>query len=216
MKKIGVIGISDAWSSLHLVEVIKEKTGFGLLIDMENTFFDSNQNTVFYKSGNQLYNLRELDAVIIKKISQTYSPELAGRLEILNFLNKSEVLFFSEPDKIAACYNRLANTMILQKNGIPMPPTVITESVELAIETVKKYHDAVFKPLFSTKARGMILVNSEDPEMPKIIEQFSKNNPIMYIQQKIEIPEFDLGVSFLGGKYVGTYSRCKKGNNKII
>ncbi len=31
----------------------------------------------------------------------------------------------------------------------------------------------------------------------------------MYIQKKIEIPEYDLGVSFLGGKYVGTYSRCK-------
>jgi ribosomal protein S6--L-glutamate ligase len=43
------------------------------------------------------------------------------------------------------------------------------------------------------------------------IEAFHADNPIMYMQQKIELPGQDLGIVFLGGKYMTTYARCGTG-----
>ncbi|MDH3901268.1 MAG: ATP-grasp family protein, partial [Gammaproteobacteria bacterium] len=39
---------------------------------------------------------------------------------------------------------------------------------------------------------------------------FQAENPVMYIQQKIDLPGRDLGLVFLGGDYLGTYARVSK------
>lgn len=98
--------------------------------------------------------------------------------------------------------------MTLQSAGIPMPETVITESVDHAVEAATDFGNAVFKPLFSTKARGMIVVNRETCER-SAVEAFKAANPVMYIQKMVEIPGKDLGVVFLGGEYLTTYARVR-------
>jgi tetrahydromethanopterin:alpha-L-glutamate ligase len=44
------------------------------------------------------------------------------------------------------------------------------------------------------------------------IRAFQADNPMMYIQQKIELPGRDLGMVFLDGKYLGSYARVSKGD----
>ena len=44
------------------------------------------------------------------------------------------------------------------------------------------------------------------------IEAFRKENPIVYVQQKLALPGRDLGLVFLGGKYLGAYARVKQGD----
>jgi ribosomal protein S6--L-glutamate ligase len=96
--------------------------------------------------------------------------------------------------------------------GIPMPPTTITENVDLACQALDKYGEAVFKPLYSSKARGMIVLTA-GPGAREIISEYKLDNPIMYIQKKIDLGDRDLGVVFLGGEYLTTYARCNQGNS---
>jgi tetrahydromethanopterin:alpha-L-glutamate ligase len=105
--------------------------------------------------------------------------------------------------------DRLACTMTLSNAGIPMPDTIITESVADAFDAVKRYGGAVFKPLYSTKARGMEIIEGNWPEIQikNHIEAFNKENPMMYIQKKLELSGKDYGMVFIGGKYHGTYAR---------
>ena len=45
------------------------------------------------------------------------------------------------------------------------------------------------------------------------VEAFAKKNPVMYLQQLIDIPSSrDLGVVFLGGEYLATYARVSGGS----
>ncbi len=209
IKKIGVVGIKDAWSSLHLAQTIGEATGFSLLIDMHRISFDSQRNTLFFHDGRLEFDLRELDAVIIKKISHPYEASLAPRLDLLEFLEHAGVRFFPQPQRVSACYNRLANTMILQKAGLPMPPTSITESFDAALKTIENYNVVVCKPLYSTKAEGMILLGADDPDLEEKLRKFHASHRLLYLQKKIELPGYDLAVTFLGNEYLGTYARVK-------
>ena len=204
--KIGVVGTRGGWSSELLADTVAAKTGFRLLVDMEQVCLDLDSGKAWIGG----VDLGELDGLIIKKIGARYSPDLLDRLELLRFLAQRGLPIFSSPLSIMRVLDRLSCTVTLRLGGIPMPPTTITESVDEALSAVERYGAAVFKPLFTSKARGMTVI-AHGPEARALIAAFHAENPIMYLQQKIELPGQDLGIVFLGGKYLTTYARCGTG-----
>jgi ribosomal protein S6--L-glutamate ligase len=204
MTKIGVVGVPDGWSSEKLADVIHQKTGFRLLIDMQMLSLDLVEGKAWFEGTD----ITELDGLIIKKIGAEYSPDLLDRLEILRFLSERGLNTYSSPLSIMRVLDRLSCTITLKAANLPMPPTTVTEDVDAALNTVKKYGDAVFKPLFSTKAKGMMVIR-DDAGARSVIENFKKDNPVMYIQKKVDLHGKDMGIAFLGGEYLTTYARVK-------
>ena len=206
--KIAVVGIPGKWSTEVLADVLEEKTGFRLVIDMKDLSINltTGQISVGEKS------LNDLDGIIVKKISQTYSPNTQDRIDLLRFAENQGIRVFSKPEKMIRMIDRLSCTMTLRNADIPMPDTVVTEDVSAAFSTVTEYGAAVFKPLYSTKAQGMCLISANDSE-DNIIEQieaFKKTNPMMYIQRKLDLKGQDYGMIFLGGRYIGAYARVSQ------
>lgn len=212
MKKIGVIGIPGKWSTETLADAIEQRTGFRLVIDMNKVSLDLSDNKLYYFEGDKKIDLCQLDGLMIKKISAEYNPNTLDRLELLLMAQAQGVKIFSSPDKIMRLIDRLSCTVMLRKAGLPMPDTIVTENIEEAIAAVKQFSSAVFKPLFSTKARGMIIIDASSPavQIKSEIEEFQAEHQMMYIQKKVNLPGQDLGLVFLGGKYLGTYARVNQ------
>jgi ribosomal protein S6--L-glutamate ligase len=203
--KIGVIGLKGAWSSEQLARAVAEKTG------RETKIFEMQDVRLDLPSGRSTVEGEDLstyDALIIKKIGKQYSPDLLDRLEMLRLLEGRGVKIFSSPYSILRVLDRLTCTISLQLGDIPMPPTTITEDVDHALAAVEEYGEAVFKPLYSTKARGMFVLKP-GPDARRIIEDYHKEYNTMYIQKTIDLNDSDLGIVFLGGEYLTTYARCK-------
>lgn len=203
-KKIGVVGTKGGWSSELLADTVERLTGHRLLIDMSEVRLDMNGGRLLYDGRD----LSDYDGLIIKKIGARYSPDLLDRLELLRFMSERGMPIFSDPSKIIRVLDRLSCTVSLQLAGIPMPPTTITESVEQAAAAVEEYGEAVFKPLYTSKARGMTIIRKNASMLDEITE-YSRENPIMYIQKVVPLDDKDLGIAFMGGEYLTTYARCK-------
>jgi ribosomal protein S6--L-glutamate ligase len=202
--KIGVVGTPGGWSSEKLADTVAEMTGYRLLIEMSSLSLDLAEGRAWFEDTD----ISTLDALIIKKIGAWYSPDLLDRLEMLRYLNERGLPIFSSPFNIMRVLDRLSCTVTLQLAGIPMPPTTVTEDVAAATRAVAHYGEAVFKPLYSTKAKGMLLLAS-GPETRKTVEAYHNENPIMYIQKKLDLQGKDLGIVFMGGRYLTTYARVK-------
>jgi ribosomal protein S6--L-glutamate ligase len=184
---------------------VAEKTGGErVLINMEDVRLDLPSGTAYYNG----HTLNDFDALMIKKIGARYSPDLLDRLEVLRYLSERGLKIFSSPYSILRALDRLSCTLSLQLNDVPMPPTTITESVDQALTALSNYGQAVFKPLYTSKARGMFVLD-DGPEARRAIEEYRAENPIMYIQKTIDLGDLDLGIAFLGGEYLTTYARCK-------
>jgi ribosomal protein S6--L-glutamate ligase len=209
--RIGVIGLPGKWSTETLADAVQARTGERLVIDMGEVALDLVNNSLRYRE----HDLCRLDALIVKKISLEYSPNSIDRLELLRVAEARGVRVFSPALSMLRLIDRLSCTATMASAGIPMPPTLITEDVQLAESAVMDYRSAVFKPLFSTKARGMIVVNADDPESDRRqqIDAFHAGNPMMYIQKKMKLPGEDLGMVFLGGEYIGAYARVSQGES---
>jgi len=206
--KIGVIGIPGKWSTETLADAVQAKTGYRLVIDMSEVTLDLATMKLMYRDTN----LCELDGLIVKKISAEYSPSTLDRLEMLRVAEAQGVRVFSRVESMLRLIDRLSCTVTLKNAAIPMPNTCITEDIEQAVSTVKHYGEAVFKPLFSTKARGMTLINAQqaESEIRQQVSDFKDANPVMYIQQKLNLSGQDLGLVFLAGNYLGTYARVSQ------
>ncbi|MGR3805731.1 GAK system ATP-grasp enzyme [Marinibacterium profundimaris] len=202
-EKIGVIGTPGKWSTEALADALEVRTGYRLVIDMAHVTLDLATGRLMFED----IDLCALDGLVIKKISEVYSPHALDRLEMLRVAEARGVKIFSTPGAILRLMDRLACTVTLANAGIPMPPTVITEDRGAAMAALTRFGSAVFKPLFSTKARGMVLLDRDAPDAEARIAAFAADNPVMYIQQKADLSGQDLGMVFLGGDYICTYSR---------
>jgi len=210
MIKIGVIGITGGWSSELVADEVEKQTGYRLLMETNQLHYDADCNSVFFGK----INLLELDGLILKKIGARYSPDHLQRLSLLRLLADRGLPVFSHPDAISRCIDRLSCTLTLRLGNIPMPPTTLTEDPDIAVAAVHTYKRAVFKPLFTSKARGMQILESSMTDLKeKIIKFKHMGNNILYIQQMVPIPGCDLGVVFLQGNYVGTYARVTNGQS---
>ncbi len=208
MIKIGVVGIPGGWSSEKLADAVEKRTGFRLIIDFENVCLDLDRGHVWYEG----VDISRLDALMVKKVGAHYSPALLDRLEILRFMHGQGLPIFSNPRDIMGVLNRLSCTVTLKNGGIPMPPTTITHDVKIGLAAVGNYGEAVFKPMFSSKARGMEVMRQAD-DLRERIEAFAEKYGMMYIQKRVDFGGQDLGLVFLGGKYLTTYARCAQGTS---
>jgi tetrahydromethanopterin:alpha-L-glutamate ligase len=206
--KIGVVGIPGKWSTEALADVIEAKTGYRLVIDMAAVTLDLETGSVMYQGQD----LCALDGLIIKKISEVYSPHALDRLELLRFAESRGVKIFSRPEAVLRLIDRLACTVSLRAAGAPMPATIVTEDLKAAEAAVERYGAAVFKPLYSTKARGMCIIEAGANARTEIAA-FAEDHPVMYIQQKLNLSGQDLGMVFLGGDYLCTYARVSQSDS---
>jgi ribosomal protein S6--L-glutamate ligase len=209
-KRIGVVGIPGKWSTEALADAVEQRTGFRLVIDMAAVTLDLGAGRLRFGE----HDLCALDGLLVKKISRRYSPNTVDRLELLRVAERAGVRVFSGAENMLRLIDRLSCTITLRNAGIPMLETRVTEDADAAAQAVRDFGSAVFKPLFSTKARGMQLMDASMSRKRMLgeIRRFQEENPMMYIQRRIDLRGRDLGMVFLGGDYLGTYARVSQGD----
>lgn len=208
---IAVIGIPGKWSTEVLADRLEAKTGTRHVIDMADVTFDSSAGTL---KANGL-DLTSIDGIVVKKISQQYSPATLDRLELLRVAEAQGVRVFSPASSMLRLIDRLSCTVTLRNHDIPMPDTCVTESIDHAIAFIHQSEAVVLKPLFSTKARGMTVLSADhgDDNLKQALDTFQKDNPVLYIQRKIALSGRDMGLMFLGGNYLGAYARVAQNDS---
>ena len=204
--RLAVVGVRGGWSSEVLADRVAEATGGPrLLVELDQLRLDLPSGRALYQG----HDLATFDGLLVKKLGFAYSAELLDRLEVLRFLEGRGVRVFSPPQAMAGLLNRLTCTVTLQLAGIPMPLTTITEDLEQALEAVADFGVAILKPLYSTKARGMLVLRPGQEAREALIA-YQRQNTVFYLQQAINVGEQDLGVVFLGGEYLTTYARIRQ------
>jgi tetrahydromethanopterin:alpha-L-glutamate ligase len=209
--RIGVVGVPGGWSTERLADALAARTGFRLVVDLGRVRVDLHAGSAFLDD----LDLCQLDGLVVKKIGSEYSPHMLDRIELLRVIERAGVRIYSKPDRLLRVVDRLTCTVTLREAGTPMPATTVTEDVDEATSAIVGYGGAVLKPLYSTKARGMQLVTGSDrQEVESAVRTFREaGNPMMYIQKKVTIPGRDLGLAFVGGRFLTAYARVAHGSS---
>ena len=90
-KRIGVIGTPGKWSTESLADAFGGRTGYRQVIDMGAAVLDLDQGRLICDG----VDLCQLDALVLKKVAETYSAHALDRLEMLRVAEAAGVRVFS-------------------------------------------------------------------------------------------------------------------------
>lgn len=155
--------------------------------------------------------LEELRGIIVRPIGRGSLDEIIFRLDVLHTLERNGLLIINPPSAIEKSVDKYYTLTLLEEEGIPTPPTIVTESADHAIEAFHELGgDIVMKPLFGS--RGMGICRVSDPDVAnRIFRTLNFTHNVLYIQKFVPHGTKDIRAFVVGDRVVAAMQRRAEG-----
>ncbi|HZV06446.1 MAG TPA: RimK family alpha-L-glutamate ligase [Gemmataceae bacterium] len=156
--------------------------------------------------------LAGFDAVLVRTMPPGSLEQVVFRMDLLHRTQARGVLVLNPPRAVETCVDKYLATTNLEAAGLRVPPTVVCQHADAALEAFEMLGgDVVVKPLFGSEGRGMVRVS--DPEMAwRVFRTLERTQSVLYLQQFIRHPGWDLRVFVLGGRVLASMRRYSNGD----
>jgi RimK family alpha-L-glutamate ligase len=147
------------------------------------------------------------DAVMVRTMPPGSLEQVVFRMDVLHQLQSKGMRVLNGPRALEVCVDKYLASARLDAAGLPTPPTVVCQDAETAFEAFGRLGgDVVVKPLFGSEGRGM--VRADNPDLAwRVFRTLERLQMVLYVQQYIAHPGWDLRVFVLGGKVLGAMRR---------
>jgi ribosomal protein S6--L-glutamate ligase len=147
------------------------------------------------------------DAVVVRTMPPGSLDQVVFRMDVLHRALAGGARVLNPPAALEACVDKYLATAKLAAAGLPVPPTVACQDADSALEAFHALGgDVVVKPLFGAEGRGLVRVS--DPELAwRTFRTLERMQAVLYVQQFIAHPGWDVRVFVLGGRVVGAIRR---------
>ena len=138
--------------------------------------------------------------------------QVVFRMDALHRIAAAGIPVLNPPRAVEAAVDKYLTLSLLDRAGIPVPPTWAGESATEALEVFAALGgDVVVKPLFGSEGRGLVRIS--DPELAwRTFHALERLNAVLYLQRVVRHPGHDLRVFVLRGSVLGVDApACKTG-----
>jgi ribosomal protein S6--L-glutamate ligase len=152
------------------------------------------------------------DAVVVRTMPPGSLEQVVFRMDVLHQLQARGVPVINPPRAVEVCVDKYLATARLADAGLPVPPTIVCQGADAALEAFATLGgDVVVKPLFGSEGRGMVRVF--DPETAwRTFRTLARLQTVLYLQQYVAHPGWDLRVFVLGGRVLAAMRRRARGD----
>jgi ribosomal protein S6--L-glutamate ligase len=154
-----------------------------------------------------LPSLSDYDAIVVRTMPPGSLEQVIFRMDVLHELERHGVRVLNPPRAVEICVDKYWTSARLAAAGLAVPATVVCQHADAAVEAFAQLGgDVVVKPLFGSEGRGMVRVS--DPELAwRTFRAIERTQSILYLQQYIAHPGWDLRVFVLGGGVLAAMRR---------
>ncbi len=204
---IGVLGRPDSWYVRKLRETCEGAGHRFLCLDYRRLTAGQRGGKVLLECA-QSIDLRTLDALIVRTMPPGSLEQVVFRMDVLGRLERQGVFVINPARAIECAVDKYLTTSLLAQAGLPVPDTIVCESVEEACEGFSQLGgDVVVKPIFGSEGRGILRVS--DPDLAvRAFSTLQRIQAVIYLQEFVPHEGFDIRLLVLGGEVVGAIKRC--------
>ena len=164
-----------------------------------------------YFKVNGISILDDLDALIIRPIGRGSLEELVFRMDMLYKLERQGFYMVNPPTAIEHCVDKYDILAILEDQGVPVPRTLATESVNEAIKAFNELGgDIVVKPIFGSRGQGATRVNDIDIA-DTVFKAITFHHGVIYMQEFVHHGNSDIRAFVIGDQVVACMRRVATG-----
>jgi len=198
----------EAWSSTQLREALTKRG-----IVYECFTFPKLVAQLGCKPYFKVNNMRlaeELDALVIRPIGRGSLEELVFRMDMLYKLERLGFYVINPAEAIEHCVDKYDILAILEDNGVPVPRTVATESVNEALKAFAELgSDVVVKPIFGSRGIGATRV--VDAEIANtVFKAITFHHGVIYLQEFVPHGYSDIRVFVVDDHVIAAMRRVSE------
>ena len=146
------------------------------------------------------------DAVLARIIPSGSLEQIIFRVDALHWIEDHGVLVVNSPRAIERSVDKFYTDALLHEAGLDTPDTVVCETTAEALDAVRRFGDAVIKPIFGSMGSGLVRVNDPDVAF-RILRALDQVRTVFYVQRYVEHDGRDIRVFVVGGKVLGAIER---------
>jgi ribosomal protein S6--L-glutamate ligase len=131
-------------------------------------------------------------------------------MDVFHRLEARGVRILNPPRSLEICVDKYHASARLEAAGLRVPPTFVCQDADTAMANFEKLGgDVVVKPLFGSEGRGMVRVHEAELAW-RTFRAIERTQAVIYLQQFIHHPGWDLRAFVLGGRVVAAMRRVAK------
>ena len=203
-KKILILGSADNWHAQALTRAFDNR-------DTVPSFCTAAQMLSYlgekpYVAAGPLQ-LSEADVILVREVPGGSLEQVIFRMDALHQLENAGVRVINSPYAIEKMVDKYYALSLLQKAGLPVPETCVTEDLTQAMAAFDDLGgDVVIKPLFGSRGVGMVRVTDAETA-GRVFKALQLGGSVLYLQQYIPHDNRDLRVLVVGGECVAAMER---------
>lgn len=151
--------------------------------------------------------LTEVDGVLVRMMPPAGLEAVVFRMDALHRVQLAGVPILNPPRAVEISVDKYLSLALIEKAGLPVPPTFTGESAADALEAFEQLGgDTVVKPLFGSEGRGLVRVSDRETAR-RVFQTLERIGSVLYVQRAIRHPGFDYRAFVLGGRVVAAMKR---------
>jgi tetrahydromethanopterin:alpha-L-glutamate ligase len=216
-RKIGVVLTDpDDWTANAFLKNIRKRGAKALPINL-STLSASISTSDFSIFNADLKDL-ELDAIIVRDVGISFALEqISFKFDLLRQFENSNIPVLNSPTSIQNAANKFFSFYLFKLAHLPIPRTVITSELEVAMKTIKKFGFVVTKPIFGSQGKGIMKLENSQPEseLASKLAELLKERGVLYLQEFVLNPGRDIRVFVVGEEALGAIYRIPRSDSFV-
>jgi RimK family alpha-L-glutamate ligase len=196
--RIAVLSAGDGWH-------VKDLQRAAAALDHEAVAVDFRQ--IQGGVGIAADSLGSFEAVMVRTMPPGSLEQVVFRMDALHRVQARGAVVLNPPAAIEACVDKYLASAKVQAAGLRVPPTSACQHADAGMEAfVRLGGDVVVKPLFGSEGRGMVRITDGETAW-RVFRTLERLQTVLYVQQFIRHPGWDLRVFLIGSKVVAAMRR---------
>ena len=199
----------EAWSSTQVREALTKRGIPYVCFTFPRLVARLAYKPYFKVNGTSI--IDDLDALIIRPIGRGSLEELVFRMDMLYKLERQGFFMVNPPTAIEHCVDKYDILAILEDEGVPVPRTLATESVNEALKAFNELGgDVVVKPIFGSRGQGATRVNDIDIA-DTVFKAITFHHGVIYMQEFVEHGHSDVRAFVVDNQVIASMRRVAQG-----
>lgn len=204
--RIGVLGNEGSWYVADLTRAATERGHICQRMEFRELLSCVTHRELNVRESES--SLSQLDALIVRTMPPGSLEQVVYRMDVLLMLESQGILVINPPRAVECAVDKFLTTAKLQQAGLPTPRTVVCENSDSALAAFEELGgDIVLKPLFGAEGRGIMRISQVD-EAFRVFRNLERMDAVLYLQEFIDHPGYDVRVLVLDGNVLGAIRRA--------
>jgi ribosomal protein S6--L-glutamate ligase/tetrahydromethanopterin:alpha-L-glutamate ligase len=155
--------------------------------------------------------VKDLNALIMRPVGRGSLEEIIFRMDFLHRLERLGLVIVNPPLAMERAVDKFHALAFLEENDVSVPRTVVTESVDEALEAFRELGgDVVVKPVFGS--RGMGSTRISDVEVARrVFRALVFYHQVLYVQEFVRHGVSDIRAFVVGDHVIAAMRRVAEG-----